>query len=212
MLDDFDDPSEFVAAGYDLASERYTEAAKAGNEVRDRYTRAIVERVEAGSDVLDLGCGAGQPTTEILAEHFRVTGVEVSGSQIARARETIPGARFIQGDMCQVEHPESSFDGVVAFYSVIHVPRQRQQALLDSIYQWLRPNGLFIASMASTGSERWVEEDFFGAPMYWSSFDADTNEQMIRDAGFEIESADLVTLEFDEEEETHLWVVARRPE
>ena len=170
-----------------------------------------MERLEDGSDVLDLGCGAGQPTTAVLAQHFNVTGVELSKVQLERARDAVPNARFVHADMSRLELEESSFHAVVAFYSIIHVPRERQPALLDSIYSWLRPNGILVASMASTGSEVWIEDDFFGAPMYWSSFDAETNEQMVGNAGFELESADLVTHAFDGEEETHLWVVARRP-
>ena len=211
MLDEFDDPTELVAAGYDRASQQYTEAALRGSEVRERYTRLVVERLEEGSDVLDLGCGAGQPTTAALAQHFNVTGVELSRVQLGRAREAVPNARFVHADMSRLELDESSFHAAVAFYSIIHVPRERQPALLDSIYSWLHPNGILVASMASRGSEAWIEDDFFGAPMYWSSFDADTNERMVGNAGFELESAELVTDVFDGEEESHLWVVARRP-
>ena len=211
MLDDFDDPTDLVAAGYDRASQEYAEAALRGSEIRERHTSLIVERLEDGSDVLDLGCGAGQPTTAVLAQHFNVTGVELSKVQLERARKAVPNARFVHADMSRLELEESSFHAAVAFYSIIHVPRERQPALLNSIYSWLRPNGILVASMASTGSEVWIENDFFGAPMYWSSFDAETNERMVENAGFELESADLVTHAFDGEEETHLWIVARRP-
>ena len=82
---------------------------------------------------------------------------------------------------------------------------------IESIFTWLRPGGLFVASLASTGSQSWIEDDFFGAPMYWSSFDAETNAQMLRDAGFELESAEVLTTAFDGEDESNLWVVATRP-
>ncbi len=210
-MDEFGDPTELVAAGYDQVSQQYAELALQANETKQRHTNLILERLAGGSDVLDLGCGAGQPTTAILAERFNVTGVELSEVQLDRARKAIPKARFVQADMSRVEFPESSFDAAVAFYSISHVPRERQQALFRSIFSWLRPGGILVASLASTSAEVWIEDDFLGVPMYWSSFDAETNERMLRDAGFELESADVVTQTFDGEDETHLWVVARRP-
>ncbi len=209
-LDEFEDPTKLVAAGYDQVSQQYAELALRANETKERYTKLILERLADGSDVLDLGCGAGQPTTAILARRFKVTGVELSGVQIAHAREAMPNSRFVQADMSRLELSESSFDAAVAFYSIIHVPRERQQALFESIFSWLRPGGILVASLAATSAEVWIEYDFLGAPMYWSSFDAETNERMLRDAGFRLESADVLTQTFDGEDETHLWVVARR--
>ena len=122
-MDEFGDPTELVAAGYDQVSQQYAELALQANETKQRHTNLILERLAGGSDVLDLGCGAGQPTTAILAERFNVTGVELSEVQLDRARKAIPKARFVQADMSRVEFPESSFDAAVAFYSISHVPR-----------------------------------------------------------------------------------------
>ncbi len=210
-LDEYDDPTDLVAAGYDRVSKRYTELALKGNETKDRYTQLVLERLPDGSDVLDLGCGAGRPTTAILAQRFNVTGVELSAVQLERAREAVPKARFVQADMSRLELQPTSFDAATAFYSIIHVPRERQQALFESIHSWLRPGGILVASLASEGSRADFEEDYLGAPMYWSSFDAETNERMLRDAGFEVEQSELLTQTFAGEDETHLWVVVRRP-
>jgi SAM-dependent methyltransferase len=211
MLNDFEDPTDLVAAGYDEAGGRYTEAALRENLAKDLHTRILLDRLPEGSRVLDLGCGSGRPTTAILAERFHLTGVDVSSRQVERARQAIPNARFVEGDMSRLEFEDASFDGVVAFYSIIHVPRDRQQALFESIHSWLRPGGILVASLASTGSEAWTERDFFGASMYWSSYDPGTSERMLKLAGFHMDSAELIEQEFDGKIETHLWVVARRP-
>jgi cyclopropane fatty-acyl-phospholipid synthase-like methyltransferase len=210
-LEEFDDPTELVAAGYDRISEAYTEQTLRDNETRQRYLEAVLDRLLDGNDVLELGCGAGVPVAALLAERFNVTGVDLSAVQLARAREAVPGGRFVQADMSRLELSVESFDAVVAFYSIIHVPRERHGALFESIYSWLRPGGLFVASLAWSGDEVWIEHDYFGAPMYWSHFDAETNERMVRDAGFEIERAEVLEQMFAGEAERALWAVARRP-
>ncbi len=107
----------------------------------------LLKRLPPGADVLDLGCGAGLPSTACLARRFTVTGIDISPSQVERARLNVPGATFINADMTAVHLPESSFDAVVAFYSIVHVPRDQHATLLRSIASWLRPGGLLTTAM-----------------------------------------------------------------
>ena len=205
-----DDALRLVAAGYDAMGDRYTAAALKAKSPRSRFTRHLLEVLAPGSLVLDLGCGAGRPTLATLAQHFNVVGVDISSGQIGRAHEAVPTASLVLADMATVQFRPATLAGVAAFYSMIHVPRERQAALLESVFSWLKPGGLLVMSMASKGSVESVE-DFFGAPMYWSSFDAATNQRLIRDVGFSLETAQLIDEETDEGTETHLWIVARRP-
>src|SRR5829696_5984961 len=80
-----------VELGYTAAAERYLEAVEATElDPRLRFLAALAERLPDGAEVLDLGCGAGRPNTALLAERFRVTGVDVSERQLELAREAVP--------------------------------------------------------------------------------------------------------------------------
>src|SRR2546429_8375786 len=91
-----------------------------------------------GAHVLDLGCGMGVPTTATLAQHFTVTGVDISAHQIELARQKVPQATFIQSDISLLDFPPRSFDAVVAFYSLFCLPRAELFPLLQKIASWLR--------------------------------------------------------------------------
>lgn len=66
----------------------------------------------------------------------------------------------------------SSFDAVVSFYALIHVPLSDQEDLFPRIRRWLRPDGLFLGIV---GHQRWTGvEDYLGAPMFWEHADAPT--------------------------------------
>ena len=202
------DAKRIVADGYDAIGARYAEeAVESGAEDRGAYTAMPMERLAAGADVLDLGCGAGLPTTARLAERFTVTGVDISPRQIERARINVPKAAFINADMTEVDLPASSFDAVVAFYAIIHIPRDQHAALLGSIATWLRPGALLTAAMTVGGGYAY-EEDWMGAPMYWSGFDSATNKQLVEQAGLTIVSAEETT---DDPEDRFIWIVARKP-
>lgn len=211
MSTNYTNPKRIVADGYDRIAETYNEwVSGVRTEERARYTTALFERVPSGSEVLELGCGIGLTTTRHLAERYSVTAVDLSPRQVELARENVPSARFLHGDMTQLSFPPESFDAVVAFYSIIHVPREEHPGLLHNIALWLRPGGLLIATLGAQATEYGFEENWLGASMYWSSYDSDTNRRLVEDAGLEIVSAELETEDEFGEPVTFFWVVARK--
>ena len=135
VLHEADDPRRIVADGYDAIAERYFAWSDARpSPPRLAWLARTLERVPAGSEVLDLGCGAGVPMTRALADGRAVTGVDISARQIELARAAVPGARFIHADMTGLDLPSDSLDAVVAYYSLTHVPRADQPGLLAAIH------------------------------------------------------------------------------
>jgi SAM-dependent methyltransferase len=119
---------------------------------------------------------------------------------------------FLQADMASVAFRPASFDGVVAFYSLIHVPRVHHAALLARVRRWLRPGGVLVASLGWHDLPVGTDPDWLGGgPMHWSFFDAQTNLRLLRQAGLEVEEARVVSQVEDEVEVSFLWVVAHKP-
>ena len=108
VLDEFDDPTELVAAGYDRVGQQYAELALLANDTRERYTDSVLERLADGSNVLDLGCGGGRPTTARLARRFKVTGVELSGVPMTRVQRNCRWSKRAP-QRRSVDHVRSSF-------------------------------------------------------------------------------------------------------
>jgi SAM-dependent methyltransferase len=207
------DPKRIVAEGYDRIAERYaawTGDAWAGP--RARYGSLLWQRLPEGARVLELGCGIGLPATRELARRFAVTGVDNSARSIALARHNVPDATFLHGDMASLALPAASFDAVVAFYSIIHVPRQEHPRLLRDIAAWLRPGGLLIATMGAGATEDGYEQDWHGAPMYWSHFDSATNRDLVSQAGLRLLEATELIDDEDGVPVTFLWIVAQKPQ
>jgi SAM-dependent methyltransferase len=205
-------PKQIVEAGYDRIAERYSEwTGETLVDERERYVALLWESLPDGAEILELGCATGVPTTRELVKRFAVTGVDISARNIALAKERVPEATFMQADITQLTLPPASFDAVIAFYTITHVPREEHAQLLRNIASWLRPGGLFVASMGAGDDPGTVEDDWLGAPMYFSAFDATTNRRLVREAGWELLSADEITGDEDGEPVTFLWVVAHKP-
>lgn len=205
------DPKRVVADGYDRIAERYAAWGGGGSDPRDDHLALLEERLPAGAAVLELGCGTGALSTARLARRFAVTGVDISRRSIDLARRNVPGATFLHADMATVRLPNESFDAVTAFYTITHVPREEHAALLRSIAGWLRPGGLLVATMGAGDAPGDVEQDWLGAPMYFSHHDAETNRRLVRGAGLRLLSAREETTDEDGVPVPFLWVVAAKP-
>jgi SAM-dependent methyltransferase len=206
------DPKRIVADGYDLAAERYLAwSGERPSGPRLHYLARALELIPPGADVLELGCGAGIPMTSALAESRHVTGVDISARQLELARHNVPAATFLQSDMTALDFPPASFDAVVAFYSLTHVPRNEQAPLLEQVRGWLRPGGVFVASMGVEDDPGGVERDWLGVDMYFSHFGARANRRLVERAGMEIVSADIAAEPEDRHDARFLWVIARAP-
>lgn len=205
-------PQQIVSSGYDQIAETYTDWTKdVQKEQRNKYIEVLVNELPPSAEVLDLGCGAGVPTTVDLAKHFIVTGVDISARMIALARSNVPSAKFIQADMTGLDFMPNSFDAVISFYAMIHVPRERQQRLLENIASWLRPGGILVATMGTNSVQMILEKDWMGVPMFWSIYDTETNLRLIKEAGLRTMSTRKVREVIFGQSVTFLWVTAQKP-
>jgi cyclopropane fatty-acyl-phospholipid synthase-like methyltransferase len=170
-----------VRDGYDACAPAFN-AARA---LEQHEAPDLLDALPAGSRVLDLGCGGGAPVARTLARRHRVVGVDLSAGQLALARRQAPGVALLLADMGSVAFAPASFDAVVSFYAIFHLPRELQPALFARIHGWLRPGGLLLVSLGRTDEPPYTE-DFFGVEMYWSHYGTARYRQLLRDAGFTI--------------------------
>ncbi len=204
-----DERIRVVERGYDALADRFLEwAARVEGDPRARLVERFMEGLPDGAAVVDLGCGAGVPTTARLAERLAVTGVDVSAEQLRRARALVPEARFVRADMTAFDPGRESVDGVTACYSLTHLPADHQPAMLRRIAGWLRPGGLVLASLGTGGGD-WSGE-WLGVPMFFSSIEPDAARAALTEAGLGIELDETVTIHEPEGDATFLWLLATR--
>jgi SAM-dependent methyltransferase len=204
--------ARMVEAAYDELGAAFGRwMAKIEGEPLDRFIGELEARLDHGARVLELGCGDGR-TTRRLAERFEVFGVDLSGEQLRLARRAAPQVRLIKADFMKLDLADCTYDAVTAFYSLMHVPRDRHFELLLSINSWLRPGGVFLAPMSTLGGPDRIE-CWLGVDMFFSGWDAEANRRLVADAGFEVLVAEVIEQREpgSEYETAFLWVLATKP-
>jgi cyclopropane fatty-acyl-phospholipid synthase-like methyltransferase len=206
-----DERKKIVRDAYDAIADRYLEWSGA-SAVRARYLDKFLRLLPEAAQVLELGCGAGLPATKAIAEHAaHVTAVDISPKQISLARKHVPSATLFCADMMSLEFPTGSFDAVCAFYAMTHLPRDEHGEMFARIMRWLKPGGIFLASLgASAMDER--ADDWLGAPNYFSHPTPEESLRLLAAAGFAVEEQEVARQDLPGEEGvTFLWIVARKP-
>jgi ubiquinone/menaquinone biosynthesis C-methylase UbiE len=203
---------------YDAVAEVYNTWTVPHSASRLKYLGQLLQLLPRSQDaqisVLELGCGAGVPVTEkLLADpRISVTANDLSSTQISMAKSALGTERvdWIEGDMMALEFPNESFDAVLGFYSVIHLPRDEQLVLVQRITAWLKPGGLMLVNFASEDKETVVMEKWLDDKgwMFWSGWGADAMIKKVGEAGLDIVHGEIAQDVGDAE---FLWVIARKP-
>lgn len=186
-----DDPTEeeFRNAGRD----DYGKYVAADTFLQERLSAIGAERV------LEIGCGIGR-VTEFFGDHFdAVTGVDISGEMIAKAKIRLPDSKFtfLEGDGMTLPVPSASIDFVFSFIVFQHMPsRDVVASNLREAHRVLVPGGLAKIQVRGTPVDK--KEWFYGV-----HFSEKQARQIAQECGFTV-------LKTEYETERYLWLILQK--
>jgi SAM-dependent methyltransferase len=133
-------------ATYDTVATSYAEIVPAMDDDHP-MARAVLGafadlvRAAGSGPVADIGCGTGRVTAFLDRAGLDVSGIDLSPGMLAVARRNHPGLRFSEGSVFALDLLDGSQAGVVAWYSVIHMPPERLPAAFSEFHRVLAPGG-----------------------------------------------------------------------
>jgi SAM-dependent methyltransferase len=143
-----------------------------------------------GGPVADVGCGPGYVTGHLHDAGVDAFGIDLSPEMVAIARRDHPDLRFEVGTMTDLDLANDSVVGLVAFWSVIHVPDHAVPGVFEEFRRVLRPQGLLLIGFHVGDETRHTSEGYTGRPVKMDSHRRrpGTIKGWLRDAGFTIEA------------------------
>lgn len=119
-------------------------ALSVGGESRFRKLFLKDLQVDPEAKVLDLCCGAGQATQE-LVKHFKdVTGLDASPIAIKRAKQNVPQAQYVEAFAENMPFSDRSFDLVITSTAMHEMESEQLQEIIQEVQRVLAPEGQFI--------------------------------------------------------------------
>ncbi|WOH18914.1 class I SAM-dependent methyltransferase [Paenarthrobacter sp. GOM3] len=134
-----------VRSAYGARAKEYT-ALFGTIESTHPADQALIAAWARGLDgkVIDAGCGPGQWTSFLHAQGFEAEGVDIVPEFIASARQHHPNTAFRVGSLEQLQVPDQSLAGILAWYSLIHTSPDDIAAVLAEFSRCLAPGGSLL--------------------------------------------------------------------
>ena len=144
---------DFLAAKYDF--------------VHEMVRWGGLDKLPAGTTVIDVGCGIGGSSRILAKEYgFDVTGVTISPQQVKRATELTPegvSAKFVVDDAMALSFPDASFDVVWSIEAGPHMPDKAVFA--RELLRVLKPGGLLVVADWNQRDDRQIPLNFWEKPV-----------------------------------------------
>ncbi len=157
----------------------------------------FAERVcaQGGGLVADVGCGAGRITAHLRHLDVDAFGIDLSPQMVEVARRDHPGLRFEVGSMTNLALADASIAGLVAWYSLIHIPDDELGSVFDHFQRVLRPGGPLLLGF-HVGDESVLKTHGYGGHpvhLYVHRREHSRMRACLDDAGFVVEACKTLT-------------------
>jgi SAM-dependent methyltransferase len=119
----------------------------------------FAELVGPGATVLDAGCGPGRVTAHLAALGLDARGIDLSPVMVGIARAAFPALAFEVGSLTALDVPDDALDGLLIWYSLIHIDAAARPAVLAECSRVLKPGGYVLVAFQVGDETTWI-----GAP------------------------------------------------
>jgi SAM-dependent methyltransferase len=205
-------------ASYDVLAAARADIVVDGDVSKRPLDRALLaafaEWVRAGGNraVADIGCGPGRLTRVLKDLGLDAFGVDLSPEMVALARHMHPDLRFEVGSMLDLDMPDASLGGVLASYSIIHVPWAYRPQVFAEFHRVLAPGGQLLV-MFQVGDEHRHFDEVDGLAISLDSYRQQPDEvaELLAKAGFDVRVTAVREPEIGVEKTRHGYLLARKP-
>jgi 2-polyprenyl-3-methyl-5-hydroxy-6-metoxy-1,4-benzoquinol methylase len=152
--------------------------------MESEYLNLIINSVPAGSSVLDLGCGTGEPIAKFFIDKgFKVTGIDGSKKMIELCKKRFPSEQWIVSDMREI-NLQQRFDVILAWHSFFHLDHDSQRNMFKIFDAHIKPGGILAFTSSEEEDEVWSDNG--GQMLYHASLSTKEYEKILNENSFKV--------------------------
>ncbi len=149
---------------YDKVEREYAEKFSDEHEKKPKDQEILhrfAQEIGGRRPVWDLGCGPGQTAQYLTKLGIEISGLDLSGRILERARTIHPEIHFRKGNILELEFENESIAGAVAFYAIVHFSEEQVRRACHEVFRVLQPGGIFLLTF-HIGEKTIHVEEFIG--------------------------------------------------
>ena len=185
LMDRFARPADRIVGLYERRAAAWTGARESsGAFVEQGWLDRFRALVAPAGDVLDIGCGGGEPIARYLAGlGHAVTGVDASPAMVAMFEARLPGRQALVADMRSLDLGRR-FGGLLAWDSFFHLDHDAQRRMFPIFRAHARPRAALMFTSGPAHGEAIGQLE--GEPLYHASLAAEEYRDLLAANGFEV--------------------------
>lgn len=153
------------------------------------FFQEFSDLLKEGATILDLGCGPGNVGKFLVNQNkgYKITGIDLSVEMLKAARQNVPNAEFIHGDIRHLTLGEK-FDAVIISFCIIHLTNDETVELFQKIHELLEENGLMYVSFMSGGTPGFDKVSFSRSCMFFNYYSPEEVVKLLESMGYIIKA------------------------
>jgi len=144
--------------------------------------REFINLLKPGIEVLDLGCGPGNVSRQLLlsGKEFIIKGIDLSEEMIKLARENVPCGDFSCQDIREISFKAQTFDVIFLSFCIVHLTDMELVLLIQKVSNYLRKEGKLYLSFMDGKKDGFERTSFSEDEIYFYYHSSDSVEKLLK--------------------------------
>lgn len=190
-----------VCTKYDKVAKWYDENHLEQFELKKPYLDLVETKITAGANILDLGCGTGEPIARFFIEKkYNLIGIDGAEKMIAICKKKFPNNIWLVEDMSNIALAER-FEAIIMWDSLFHLGFVKQREMFQLIQSYAKKGTVLLFNTGIKKEE--VISNWAGQEFYHASLDIAEYKALLAKYGFVILQNDIT------DENTAIWLAQK---
>lgn len=175
-----------MAKTYNAIANKYEKEAE--EDWKDKeYVNKFLKYLEHKSSVLDIACGTGELLKYYNDIGLKTTGIDISKAMVDISKNKVPNANIMNMSLYDVDKLEEKFDGISITFTLVHIPKEKINEVIEKINRKLKDNGTIFIVFTTSLKEGLQPEPLDNNYKYYAiNYSIDEVCNILENNGFEI--------------------------